>query len=128
MSSTRMSRSPLPGLSGRSPMTANASRGMHTIQLFEGPDLLCPGVGVSVLDDGVDPPNDLIVSFNARLFIDSMLRGQLQNLRPVTWTYSSKASSTWSGHEPINVFGQVIVHLAIGVSSGSYQLTSTNLR
>lgn len=128
MSSTRMLRSPLPGPSGRSPMIANASRGMHTIQLFEGPDLLCPGVDVSVLDDGVDPPNDLIVSFNARLLIDGMLTGQLQSLRRATWTYSSKASSTRSGHEPINVFGQVIVHLTIGVSSRSYQLTSMGLR
>lgn len=128
MSSTRTLKSPLPGPSGRSPMTANASRGMHTIQLFEDSDLLCPGVGVSVLDDGVDPPNDLIMAFNARLFIDGVLTGQLRNLRPVSWTYGSKASSTWSGHEPINVFGQVIVHLAIGVSSGSYQLTSMGLR
>lgn len=104
-------------------MIANAFRDMHTIRLFDGQDLLCPGVGVSVLDDGVDPPNDLIVSLNARLFIDSMLRGEPRITSQVTWTYRSKASSTWPGHEPINVFGQVIVHLAIGISSGSNQLT-----
>jgi hypothetical protein len=78
--------------------------------------LLRAGVGVSVLDDGVNPVNDLIMPSNARLFIDGMLSNQFRTLSVrVKWTYRSKASSAWSGHEPINVLGEVVVHLAIGI-------------
>lgn len=46
--------------------------------LLNIPRLFSASVGISVLDDGMDPMNDLVEALDARPLIDSVLQGQRQ--------------------------------------------------